>query len=229
MPDLIITAATGGGGAITRIGTTASRVTNTARRLLTTARRLPDFNNIAAITRARTGLTNARHLANTTLDDIATTLFPQTGLSPAWADNISYASRLDDLPTRTQWPQGGPLPKRIPEGIARQRLSRDLSEWRQVNLSIGDNIISITRERMMHFLERHHPNYFWDAKPRQSFFPENWTVQDVENTIRELLRRNHDEIASHDMSTALKMEGNFNGRDYVLTIANGEVVQFYLK
>ena len=101
VPDLIITAATGGGGAITRIGTTASRVTNTARRLLTTTRHLPDFNNLTAITRARTGLTNARHLANTTLDDIATTLFPQTGLSPAWADNVHLSNNTPNTPGTT--------------------------------------------------------------------------------------------------------------------------------
>ena len=83
-PEVLISIATGGGGAITRVASTATRATSAARRIAATARRfrLPDGPNPADL----------RRLGNQKLDEIALTLFPQPGLRPAWADNVHMAT-----------------------------------------------------------------------------------------------------------------------------------------
>ena len=97
-PEVLITIATGGGGTIAKIGTTATRATNAARRAATTARRiLPNATNLADI----------RRITSQWLDELAVTLFPQPGLRPAWADNIHMSSNTPGSP---QSVNGGSLP-----------------------------------------------------------------------------------------------------------------------
>lgn len=219
-PEVLITIATGGGGSVTKIGTTATRMANTARRATTAVRRMP------------TGWvdpSDLRLIANQKLDDLALTLFPQPNLRPAWADNVHLASRMDDVPVRSQWVNGGRLPKRVPEGIARQRIAAELKGWRPAEVIVGSKRIRITKERMEHFLKRHSPDH-WHTRPKenQSFFPNKWGVDEIEAAIREALKQNRDLIDSAS-DEPLRFTGTINGRPYVATIDGGDIVQFFLE
>ncbi len=96
-PDVLISIATGGGGAIARAGTTASRITNTARRVATTTRRMPDTGNLAPITRAQTRVANARHWINTSLDELALALSPEGGMQLAGVSAMSPAAPIRSI------------------------------------------------------------------------------------------------------------------------------------
>ena len=99
-PEVILTIATGGGGSISRVATTATRATNAARKATAAARRiLPDATNLADI----------RRITSQWLDELAATLFPQPGLRPAWADNIHMATNTPgpSVPSGAGRPGGG--------------------------------------------------------------------------------------------------------------------------
>ncbi len=220
-PEVLITIATGGGGSIAKIGTTATRATNAARRAATTARRiLPNAADLADL----------RRIGNQWMDEIALTLFPQPGLRPAWVDNIHAASRMDGVPVRTQWPEGGQLPKRVPAGIAKQKIAAALKEWTSPEIIVGSKRIRITKERMEHFLKRHSPDHWYtDPTTKQSFFPNSWGVDEIEAAIREALRQHRNPVDEAPFEAVVEMSGSINGRSYFGKVQYGEVVQFFME
>ena len=218
---MLITIATGGGGSIAKIGTTATRATNAARRAATTARRiLPNAADLADL----------RRIGNQKLDDLAAAMLPQPGLRPAWADNIHAASRMDGVPVRTQWPEGGQLPKRVPAGIAKQKIAAALKEWKSPEIIVGSKRIRITKERMDHFLKRHSPDHWYtDPTTKQSFFPNSWGVDEIESAIREALRQHRNLVDEAPFEAVVEMSGSINGRSYFGKVQYGEVVQFFME
>ena len=175
-------------------------------------------------------LADVRDLINQKLDELALSIVPQPGLAPAWAGDIHAASRWDGPPVRSQWINGGPLPKPVPEGIARQRIAAALRDWKPAEIIVGPKRIRITRERMEHFLKRHSPDHWHTgATTDQSFFPNNWGPKEIESAIREAVRKNRTPISEAASGDAIRLTGTINGRPYVLTIQRDRVVQFFLE
>ena len=166
------------------------------------------------------------------LDELALTLFPQPSAasSPGIVSHVHQASRIDNLPVDTRWPLGGPMPKPLPAGVSEQAIQNALKGWRTANIQVGNRTIRLSRDRMGHFLQRHHPE-FWDGSTatNQSFLPETWTIQDVEDSVRHLVAESRASILEHADSSRMQFEGSMNGRPYVLTIEDGQVVQFFLR
>ncbi|WP_417554062.1 EndoU domain-containing protein [Microbispora sp. NBC_01189] len=84
---------------------------------------------------------------------------------------------------------------------------------------------------MRHFLLRHHPRY-WNgsAKETQSFFPKNWSVQDIQGGIEEIMRQNSADLAAGvGQKGKRQISGTYRGRTCTVGFKHGKIGQFYCK
>jgi len=124
------------------------------------------------------------------------------------------------------------LDKRIDALIRLQQksaklIANALKGFKNRKIKIGNQDILLSKDKMKHILERHHPKY-WDGSTKniQSFLDKNMSVDDVTNVVTQVLKKN----------SATLMKGNtkipdtvVNGVTYVLKISKGKITQFYPK
>lgn len=101
-------------------------------------------------------------------------------------------------------------------------------------ISVGEFVV--TKERMKHILERHHPEY-WNGsfgkdtrgQYAQSFFDEKMTIQDIEKAILCVLKSNENYLAKTN-GRLKPISAVCNGTKYVLGFEqglSGKIGQFY--
>lgn len=93
----------------------------------------------------------------------------------------------------------------------------------------GSEGLELNKERMKHFLERHHPD-FWDGsvKPGQSFFNPKMNIDDITEAIEAVLQQNRSKLSKPGLSNMQEqIEGIHNGVKYVLGLNRGKIGQFY--
>ncbi|MGW4397158.1 hypothetical protein ACWEHA_17880 [Amycolatopsis nivea] len=106
-----------------------------------------------------------------------------------------------------------------------------LTNWTSKTINIGGDSALLTRERMAHILERHHPKY-WDGSfaKDQSFFDARTTIQDIEDALRQVINQNQAKIIQNGGTMAnTEIEGIVNGVTYKGAVRGGRVVQFFPK
>jgi hypothetical protein len=106
-----------------------------------------------------------------------------------------------------------------------------LTNWTSKSFQVGGDNVLLTKERMGHFLERHHPRY-WDGSfaTEQSFFEARMTIGDVEDIVRQVVNQNQAKIiANGGTNVETSIEGTVNGLKYAGKVDGGRVVQFYPK
>ncbi|NNE95550.1 MAG: hypothetical protein HKN24_05925, partial [Acidimicrobiales bacterium] len=153
------------------------------------------------------------------------------GLDGPHLAGVYLARGVDDLPTRTQWPLGGgSVPPSLPPNVAATKAANALRDWQSPVIRIGDRVITIPKERMIHILTRHHPD-FWEGtvRSRQSFLPKSWTVDDIEAAIRHALSENRERVLHRSEGKPVDLHGTINGRAYSGVVQDGVVQQFYLE
>ncbi|MDF8265165.1 hypothetical protein [Luteipulveratus flavus] len=143
------------------------------------------------------------------------------------ADQPAAAARPD---TRT-----GPTHGRLDPGVYARKtvkarttaLDAVLKNWDGMHVTVGHDAIALTRERMHHFLARHHPQY-WDGsvKKRQSFVDPETSLQEMERLIRATLFANRHIIATTG-SDYRKLKARVDGATWVMAIDNGYIRMFY--
>jgi hypothetical protein len=97
-------------------------------------------------------------------------------------------------------------------------LARMLSHYKPRVFNCGSETYVLTRERLYHFLVRHHPKY-WNGIPtdEQSFFHKNISVDEICSIIEEVIRQNREEIINRGItSKGFKVFGRVNGIKYQL-------------
>ncbi|WP_405864096.1 DUF4157 domain-containing protein [Streptomyces sp. NBC_00005] len=101
-----------------------------------------------------------------------------------------------------------------------------LKRWRSRTYSFGVNKILLTKERMLHFLVRHHPRYFaTKVKGSQTYFDKGMSVEDIEDAVESVLRQNTKRLSAPGFVG--RVYGNVGGVQYLATIDKGKVVQFF--
>jgi len=96
-----------------------------------------------------------------------------------------------------------------------------LRGFKRADFQAGGDTFSITKERMTHFLERHHPSY-WDGsvKTTQTFFDESLNVQDITNLVKQTGTRS-------GTNERFTYNATIDGTTYRATTVSGKVVQFF--
>ncbi|SFB02084.1 Short repeat-containing protein of unknown function [Amycolatopsis marina] len=104
-----------------------------------------------------------------------------------------------------------------------------LQGWSSRTFQVSSAKISLTKERMTHILERHHPSY-WNGswKSQQSFFNGKVTVKEVEDVISQSINQHSKKIIDAGVDGDLsRLVSTVNGREYIMSISRGKIVQFY--
>ncbi|GGT26506.1 hypothetical protein GCM10010222_80390 [Streptomyces tanashiensis] len=103
-----------------------------------------------------------------------------------------------------------------------------LKGWQTRYFQMGDQHLRLTKERMQHILERHHPSYRKGPdKATQTNFRKNMSIQDVEDAISSVTQQNRGLISSRGVNDSYQVEGVYGGVTYTMGISNGRIGQFY--
>jgi RHS repeat-associated protein len=114
-----------------------------------------------------------------------------------------------------------------PLGLAPLCARGALKNWASRSYNFGSNSVHLTKERMIHVLERHHPAFFrGQPKATQTYFDRNMSIADVQNAIDGVLRQNTRQLLNNT-DRVVPLVGNVGGKDYFLKIDNGWIAQFY--
>ncbi|MGI5528375.1 DUF6531 domain-containing protein [Streptomyces syringium] len=115
-----------------------------------------------------------------------------------------------------------------PLGLACKDVRVALRGWQNQEFRMGPHDITLDRQGMQHFLERHHPDYRKGADTAvQSNFDSKTSVNDLKEVVREVLKQNRDEIVERGVRGMYQLNGEVNGVKYVLGMNRGRVGQLY--
>ena len=97
-----------------------------------------------------------------------------------------------------------------------------------MKLQYADTIFSLDKKGLKHILSRHHPKY-WDGsiKAGQSFFSKQTSVNDIIETITQIMEQNRELIITLKDNRQFQITGTVNGIQYVLGTKNRRIAQFY--
>ncbi len=102
-----------------------------------------------------------------------------------------------------------------------------LKGWQSQRFQFANATFQLDKRGFTHVLQRHHPT-FWDGsvKPRQSFFDESMSIDDVQSAIGAVARQNREQLIRIGAGTD-QVQGSVNGVNYVLGVSRGRIGQFY--
>ncbi|MBM7774692.1 RHS repeat-associated protein [Actinokineospora baliensis] len=103
-----------------------------------------------------------------------------------------------------------------------------LRDWTSKRYMFGNQSFLLDKRGMDHILTRHHPTY-WNGsvKATQSFFDRRMSVNDVQDTVSDVLKQNRDTLATRGSRGMYQVRGTVNGKEYVVGLNNGRVGQLY--
>ena len=135
---------------------------------------------------------------------------------------IKYAGKIDEI---ADFSKLSKTLKAVPE----QKVVGALRDFDAVTFRAGDATATLTKERMKHILERHHPE-FWagQAKQKQTFFDKSVTGGDIVKAIDDTIAQNRDKLLANP-DGKVSLTGKIGGAEFQLTVDRGKVVQFYPK
>jgi hypothetical protein len=113
-------------------------------------------------------------------------------------------------------------------GIASLHCLAVLKDWTSKRMQFGNQQFLLDKNRMDHFLRRHHPDY-WDGTVRQdqTFFDKKMSIPDIEDAIRQVMNQNRDELITKGSNGMYKIYGTVNGVRYQLGLNRGRIGQFF--
>jgi hypothetical protein len=111
-----------------------------------------------------------------------------------------------------------------------EKLVNCLKNFSEQTYHFGSETFKLEEERMQHFLERHHPN-FWDGKEKQkqTFFEPKMSINDIAEALEAVLQQNQETLIKKGSQSIYQIKGNHNGVEYVLGVNIGRIGQFYPK
>ncbi|WP_218080641.1 hypothetical protein [Anthocerotibacter panamensis] len=94
--------------------------------------------------------------------------------------------------------------------------------------SVGSDVLVLTKERLKHILERHHPEFRRTAsKDMQTFFVDDISIDEIFAAIEDIIKQNREKLIQNGVNNFLQIDGFYNGCRYKLGIRGGKVVQFF--
>ncbi|MDN3954537.1 ribonuclease YeeF family protein [Sporolactobacillus laevolacticus] len=117
------------------------------------------------------------------------------------------------------------LGKSNPEKVVNQLSNYESRKW-----IFGNEEFLLDKSGIKHILVRHHPEY-WNGsvKSSQTFLDKDMTLNDITNTIGEVLKQNREKLIEKGSVGMYQVEGTVNGVNYVVGLNKGRVGQFYKK
>ena len=111
-----------------------------------------------------------------------------------------------------------------------EKVVNALSNYESKNWTFGNEEFMLDKSGMKHILERHHPEY-WDGsvKSTQTFLDKDMSIDDITNTVSEVLKQNREKLIEKGTTGMYQVEGDVDGVDYVVGLNKGRVGQFYKK
>ncbi len=103
-----------------------------------------------------------------------------------------------------------------------------LRGYKARRIPLGDGVTQqIDKQTMNHILTRHHPKY-WDgsSKAKQSFFPKDMTIKEIEDAATGVALKHRDELKRIGRGRG-QVRATVDGREYVLGVSGGKIRQFY--
>ena len=117
--------------------------------------------------------------------------------------------------------------------VSASRLESALRNFKEETIAVGNQSVRLTKERMGHFLERHHPDY-WNGtfQKSQSFFENRPSLVQIKETVAKIVNKYPEKFL--DQKGLLKKKGviknaEIDGVLYQLKVAQGRFVQFYAR
>ena len=109
-------------------------------------------------------------------------------------------------------------------------LKNALKNFRPKNYRAGNHTFKLTKERMKHIMESHHPKY-WSgkglSKKRNDFFKHNTSTKHIESAIKSVFKQNQSKIAKLSVNQHGKFRGTYKGKTYELGIQPGKIGTFH--
>lgn len=109
-------------------------------------------------------------------------------------------------------------------------LKNALKTFRPQNYRAGNHTFKLTKERMKHIMESHHPKY-WSgkglSKKRNDFFKHNTSTKRIESAIKSVFKQNQSKIAKLGVNQHGKFRGTYKGKTYELGIQPGKIGTFH--
>ena len=123
--------------------------------------------------------------------------------------------------------------KDIAEGVSKaipEKVVNDLANYESKRFTFGSEEFILDKSGMKHILERHHPEY-WEGsvKSTQTFLEKDMSIDDITNTVSEVLKQNREKLIEKGTTGMYQVEGTVDGVDYVVGLNKGRVGQFYKK
>ena len=103
-----------------------------------------------------------------------------------------------------------------------------LRNFERKDFYAGGEKFSLTRERLAHVLERHHPQY-WDGsvKTVQTFLDEDLSMDDVTDLIKGTIQQGFDTRVAAGRRATFTYQAIIDGITYQARTEYGKVVQFF--
>jgi RHS repeat-associated protein len=94
---------------------------------------------------------------------------------------------------------------------------------------VGGVKFRLTKERMKHILERHHPEFFdvRKAKGKNSSLPSSWSLQDVESAVLAGINQHRGAMIKAGSGATKQFEVHYLGRRFMMGVNRGRIGQFY--
>ena len=111
-----------------------------------------------------------------------------------------------------------------------EKVINSLSNYESRKWIFDNKEFMLDKSGMKHILKRHHPEY-WEGsvKSTQTFLDKNMSVDDITNTVSEVLKQNREKLIEKGTTGMYQVEGTVDGVDYVVGLNKGRVGQFYKK
>ncbi|QLY81941.1 hypothetical protein [Clostridium intestinale] len=175
------------------------------------------------------------HGKQTAFDMIA--LMPIIGVSKNIKNATKYADLEKDVLKNSEKLIDGikPIEKGadITKGVSKanpEKVVNALSNYESKKWIFDNEEFMLDKSGMKHILERHHPEY-WEGsvKSTQTFLDKDMSIDDITDTISEVLKQNREMLIKKGTNGMYQIEGTINGVTYVVGLNKGRVGQFYKK
>ena len=103
-----------------------------------------------------------------------------------------------------------------------------LSSYKGRTWQVGGQQFRLTKERMKHILERHHPDFFdlRKKKKKNTSLPADWSLQDIETAILVGINQHRSALIKAGGNAMGSFEFGYKGRRFKMGINKGRIGQF---
>ncbi|MEU7042162.1 polymorphic toxin-type HINT domain-containing protein [Streptomyces varsoviensis] len=100
--------------------------------------------------------------------------------------------------------------------------------WKTRHFDAGGDTLRLTKERMQHILERHHPKYRKGPdKTTQTNFSKTMSIDDIADAVGEVVQQNRGLIIKKGIHEFYYVEGVYKGVHYQMGISSGRIGNFF--